>query len=129
MAAARVDLTIEQGALFTRIFRYRDPTGAAIPLALWLPKMVIRRDGFPVYDSGTADTDLGGITLAKEPAGATGDMWVTIASDITAGLFLPFNQPAAALTYRLDLTPIFDDGTSVVRLLVGRLLIDREDSM
>lgn len=110
--AGRYDLTIEQGATFTKTFTWKQ-SGAAVDLTSYHARMQIRE----TKDATTALVDLddqtkGGIVLG----GVAGTIAVTISATATAALSFD--------TAFYDLEMVLS--TVVTRLLEGEVYLSKE---
>lgn len=113
MLAARKDMTIEQGAKFSRLIRWLDGNGNPVDLTGWSARMQVRtgHGGTLLLDLSTAN---GKITLSS---GGTIEIEAT-ASD-TDGL--DFERAV----YDLELTPP-SGSANTVRLLEGYIYLNRQ---
>lgn len=114
MRAAKYDLYIEQGATFTRDFRYRDQDNVPIDLTTYVARMKIRRTAGtanpPVYDS---EATLFENTLAID--GPNGTVILSIPGTLTKDFAAPFKG-----AYDIE---IEDSDGVVTRLVEGAVII------
>lgn len=113
MAAGIYNFTIEQGATFTRTFKYKDSTGTAISLANHAIRMQIR-------DSIGAPTPL--LSIDEEngfnvDGTNTNEFTLTLSATITKDL--TFNTAV----YDIE---IEDNSNVVTRLLQGKIKLSKE---
>ena len=109
MTAGIYNTTIDQGAVWTVVFVYKDPNDNPINLTGYTAAMQLRQ----AYDSAVADLTLttsnGGITIT----GATGTVTVNATATQTGALTPGF------YVYDLELT----SGTNISRLVQGQLTV------
>lgn len=109
MTAGIYNATIDQGAVWSVIFVYKDPSDNPIDLTGYTAAMQLRQS----YDSAAADLTLstanGGIAIT----GATGTITVT-ATDEQTGALTP-----GYYVYDLELT----SGANVSRLVQGQITV------
>lgn len=112
MTAGTYDITIEQGATFSRVFTWT-ADGSNVNLTGYTARMMVRSDIEDTNALLTLTTENGGISLG----GAAGTITVTISATATAAL------TRGSAVYDLELI----SGSSVVtRLLKGVVSITRE---
>lgn len=112
MPAGNYDLTIEQGATFSQLITYKDPSDVAVNLTGYTARMHIRRTKEASSTLAVLTTENNRITLG----GAAGTISLAISATDTAAM------PAVAGYYDLELVNV----TTVTRLLEGRATITRE---
>lgn len=109
MTAGIYNATIDQGAVWSVIFVYKDPNNNPINLTGYTAAMQLRQ----TYESATADLTLttsnGGISIV----GATGTITVT-ATDEQTGALTP-----GYYVYDLELT----SGANISRLVQGQITV------
>lgn len=109
---ARLDLTCDQGATFTRVLTWLDDDGIAVNLAGYTARMQVRSD----HESATVllslTTENGGITLG----GSAGTVTLSATATATAAL------ESGEHVYDLELV----SGAVVTRLMQGCFVVDPE---
>jgi len=113
MSAGRYDITIDQGATFTLILRWKDSLGAVIPLTGYSARMMMRK----CKDSETPFIDVDTVSGELVITEVDGQIDVTIPAADTEAITEAFG------VYDLEI----EDGSGVVtRLLEGEVAISRE---
>jgi len=119
MAAGRYNFTIEQGATFTRIFKYKDATGSAIDLSEATDLRMQIRENMgstnPVL-SGSFDLTNGFTISASEGISQENQITLLISSSTTS--LYTFDQAI----YDIELV---NQGTTT-RLLQGKIKLSKE---
>ena len=110
MAAAKYDITIEQGSTFRKEITWQDSTGTAINLAGCTAKAQVRED------FATAEAAL---TFTVNIAASEGKITLTSPATTTSGYALPFGV--------WDLVVTASNGTAT-RLLEGNVALSPEVS-
>lgn len=114
MAAAQVDLVIEQGATFYQTFQWNDSTGVAVNLTGYSARMQIRQSISAATTLANLTTANGGIAIT----GATGTVAITITAAVTSSMNF------SHAVYDLEL--VSPDGVVVTRLVQGGVTLSRE---
>ena len=115
MGTAKTNLTIEQGAAFSRIVIYRDSNGDPVDLSGYTAKMQIRKtkEGSTVIlELSTSD---GRLTLG----GALGTITIALTTADTDSLDFVWGR------YDLELYP-GGDTTQAIRLLEGKINLSKQ---
>lgn len=118
MLAGKLNITIEQGAEYTKLLQVTDVAETPIPWGGYTARMHIRRtvqqSGDPVL---ALTTENGRITLGP----TDGDIHLLISAADTAAL--PTGNNKQSWRYDLELVPA---GGQVVRLLEGKVVVKPE---
>lgn len=109
--SGRYDITIEQGATWSRTVRYETDAGAAIDLTGYTARMQVRTD-YAATSTLASITSASGISITA----ATGTLTLTLTAAQTEAM------PAGRHVYDLELVT----GATVVRLLEGRATVTPE---
>ena len=121
MAYGEIDFTLEPGVRFDRSFQSLiDPDDASFDITGFTPRMRAFNSG-QLWLSSEGDTP--SILIDYQPDGETDTFYVTIMGDVTAQLYDPIGG-TGNLDYFIDLVDALVP-ESTIRLLKGRLLIDR----
>jgi len=112
MTAGTYDITIEQGATFSRVLTYRDSTDALINLTGYTARLQMRESVDSTTTFISLTTENGGITLG----GALGT--ITLAITATASAAITVSQGV----YDLELI----NGATITRLVEGSVIINKE---
>jgi hypothetical protein len=119
MAAGRYNFTIEQGATFTRIFKYKDATGSAIDLSeATAIRMHIRKnidDNSPITGGSF---ELGSGFTRSTPAGGSVQNEITLLIPAVTTSLYTFNQAV----YDIEI----DNQGTTTRLLQGNIKLSKE---
>ena len=113
MTAGILNLTVEQGATFSRVITWRDANEAAINLTGYTARMQARRSIGAGSTFINLTTENGGITLG----GAAGTITLTISATDTAALTEQSGH------YDLE---VVSAGGVVTRLLQGEITVSKE---
>jgi hypothetical protein len=111
--AVTYDLEIEQGATFSRLFRWKDSEGVLVDLTGYTARMQIRRKFSSATAEYSATTENGAIVLG----GALGTIQLTISATDTAAL------TCVSGVYDLELV---DSEGVVTRFVQGNVTVSRE---
>lgn len=115
MSAGLYNMTVEQGATFSRVITYRDGAGVLISLVGYTARLTARTK-FSASVIFSLTTENGGIVLG----GALGTITLTITAAATAAL-----AGGTSGVYDLELV----DGSGVVtRVMRGAVIISREST-
>ncbi len=107
------DITIYQGATFSRVLTWKDESGAAINLSAYTARMHLRESHDATSPFLTLTTENGGIALG----GAAGTITLAISATDSAAI------DEMAGVYDLELV---SSGGVVSRLLEGNVLVSKE---
>lgn len=109
--ADTLDLSIDQGATFSRRLTWKDSNNTAINLTGYTARMALKKDKFQSAADLSLTTENSGITLG----GIAGTIDLLITAAQTADL-------DASYFYDLELV----NGSTVVRLVQGTITVDPE---
>lgn len=119
--AGKLDLDIEQGATFTRVFTWQDAGGEPVDLTGYAARLQVRE----THGSLESVLDLSSPSAGLELGGAAGTITLTITASQTADIVVAddgSDTPVRALVYDLELA----NGAFVKRLLAGAFTVSKE---